>query len=561
MFGLNNSYHGRIGLPRPKDAIVTRVLTITYQTLTCEHPPEAMRASLYGKQITVAANHTLMKSTALYTPVKPPQKKKKTYCACLLMWYRAEFLLEWIWYHHAVHGLEKIFIYDNDSTLDNLKKEVERLQEHFDIEYIPWHIHKIQPAYHGHCALRAQHECEWASFTDVDEFIYVEKNERLSDYLKVQRPNVGGLELRMITMSSGDVHKVYKPEGGTVRGYTCSGKSTNWKSIVRPDALHQSLVNAVHYYGYQYPPFTGKRMYGSSGNTDTGYVRLYHYKNQAWEIFMRKYIRRASPATKRFKLKSSGGSNIPRAHLPDATWTKLMDTECVNRNKTMVYDTAQCHMAPKRCPHVKDDNLLPALILGIGGLGSGLQWMQKTMDKHGIEVAVADWGKVRDGFSSHAKKDQQRYRRIIHHVRHPLAAIAASIALDADPTDEQYLETNVVPALRKWVIENQMLELVTDSRYRVEDVDLRTFCKQVSKGDANFQKCTLLPAFKPRIGFGPQGKPKSSISWETLYEADEYTTKIASKLAAQYGYTADKREEAKAELSDDDPKWRDHITA
>ena len=561
VFNLSSAFDGQLGWKRPADAIVTRVLTITYQVATCEHPPVELRAQLYGRPITLAANHTLMKSKAVYTRPEPVAIKH-TFCACLLMWYRAEFLLEWLWYHTVVHGLGKVFLYDNDSGLDRLSDEAKRLAEHFNVEYIPWHTHKIQPAYHGHCALKAGTQCEWASFIDIDEFVYMPRHGRLATFLKDQKAKTGGIEARMITMSSGDVHKVYKPSGGVLRSYSCAGKSTNWKSIVRPYALHQSLVNAVHYYGYQYPPYTAKRMYGKTGNVETGDVRLYHYKNQAWEVFMRKYIRRASPATKRFRL--DGGAQIPLPHKPDASWTKLMHTECHTRNVTHVYDDAQCALSPKACPPLGPAAAAAGpLIVGLGGMGSGLRWMRAMLKKHGVDAKVADWVQVRRDMGNW--KSGPQYAQVIHHVRHPLAAIAAAIPVTADPTDAEYLSTHVKPALREWVLENQLLQLVADWRYRVEDVNLQDFCRQLLSGKvaaAGDKSCDALPAFKPRTGFRDSSAATSAhpLTWELLYAADEYVGKLAVGLARTYGYTAvEVVKEVSHIPSEKDPKWRDKI--
>ena len=81
----------------------------------------------------------------------------------------------WLLYHTEVHGLEKTFVYDNDNNpdVDDLKSTVAWLSEYFDVEYVPWHVHKTQIAYHGHCVMRAAPQCRWVSFIDTDEFLHV----------------------------------------------------------------------------------------------------------------------------------------------------------------------------------------------------------------------------------------------------------------------------------------------------------------------------------------------------------------------------------------------------
>jgi hypothetical protein len=290
-----------------------------------------------------------MSSQALYREiVEVPAKPKYRYCACLLAWYRAEFLHEWLWYHTKAHGLQKTWVYDNDSTEDDLPEMTSLLAEEFNIEYVPWHTHQVQAAYHGHCATLAGRECEWVSFTDVDEFVHVDpsKNKGRLDQLlhelelqgiKSARFNrVGGLEARMIAVSTGDASMLRQPEGGVLRNYRCVGKvgGTNWKSIVRPRALHFSLTNGVHQYAYDSPTYAMKPYVGSRAA-----VRFYHYQYQAWEIHMRKYMRRASALSRSFKLKNK--SEELSWMRPDIKWKEAVVNECITSNFSAMHGTCQ----------------------------------------------------------------------------------------------------------------------------------------------------------------------------------------------------------------------------
>lgn len=50
----------------------------------------------------------------------------------------------------------------------------------------------------------------------------------------------------MMLMTAGNASWIRKPErGGVVSNYRCRGREKNQKSIVRPEALHQSHLNAV----------------------------------------------------------------------------------------------------------------------------------------------------------------------------------------------------------------------------------------------------------------------------------------------------------------------------
>lgn len=83
----------------------------------------------------------------------------------------ARYLPEWVAYHLAI-GIDRIFIYDNDST-DSTPALVERLAQSFPIERIVWPgAGRASPqcsAYND--SLARLSDFEWVTFIDVDEFL------------------------------------------------------------------------------------------------------------------------------------------------------------------------------------------------------------------------------------------------------------------------------------------------------------------------------------------------------------------------------------------------------
>ena len=138
-------------------SVATNALSVAYQTVTCAHPPDQDR--WFGQPVTLTVNGDVLASNATYGPpvavAHASSQPRWALCACVLMWYRSEFLLEWLLYHTAVHGLEKTFVYDNDNNpnVDDLRGAVSWLSAYFNIEYVPWHVHKTQIAYHGKSAV------------------------------------------------------------------------------------------------------------------------------------------------------------------------------------------------------------------------------------------------------------------------------------------------------------------------------------------------------------------------------------------------------------------------
>lgn len=146
-----------------KDLVYTAVKSVTQQVVGCEHPPKSEQQALIGLPVRFEVDYhkaspsvkargpIIVHSTALYTgPVKPrpPEAKKEHFmCACLTLWYRSEFLLEWVRHHQLLHGLKKVFIYDNDSVIDKLKDVVRLVNSTVPIDLIDWPQQKVQPAY------------------------------------------------------------------------------------------------------------------------------------------------------------------------------------------------------------------------------------------------------------------------------------------------------------------------------------------------------------------------------------------------------------------------------
>ncbi|KAK9090562.1 hypothetical protein Sjap_023739 [Stephania japonica] len=99
------------------------------------------------------------------------KRRKHELCVCTMLWNQASSLKEWIQYH-AWLGVERWFIYDNNSD-DGIKEVVEQLeQENYNVSRHTWPWIKTQEAGFSHCALRAKSECKWVGFIDVDEFFY-----------------------------------------------------------------------------------------------------------------------------------------------------------------------------------------------------------------------------------------------------------------------------------------------------------------------------------------------------------------------------------------------------
>ncbi|GFP91560.1 upf0392 protein rcom_0530710 [Phtheirospermum japonicum] len=241
-------------------------------------------------------NLVLMPSLAKVFDQMPDRKmtggKKFELCVCTMVWNQAPSIREWIMYHSWL-GVERWFIYDNNSD-DGLEKIIEELDlENYNVTRRVWPWIKTQEAGFSHCALRAKDECNWVSFMDVDEYFYFPKSgyagrnslrALVSSFSSISS-NIG--EIRTSCHSFGPSGLNLRPAQGVTVGYTCRlEEPERHKSIVRPDALDSSLVNVVHH-------FRLKKGFEYKGLPQSAVI-INHYKYQVWEVFRAKFYRRVA---------------------------------------------------------------------------------------------------------------------------------------------------------------------------------------------------------------------------------------------------------------------------
>lgn len=257
----------------------------------------------------VVENNHVVPSLAYYTPRRTlagGTANSPQLCACTMVYNVAEVLKEWVMYHSKI-GVEKFILYDNGSD-DELGKVVKELvREGYDVETLFWLWPKTQEAGFSHCALRAKDSCKWMTYVDVDEFVYSPawslmpepSNMLLQRFLPQQEPIIDNNDIdheeaadqigqiMIACYEFGPSHQKSHPAKGVMQGYNCRRRLENrHKSIVRLDAIHDSLLNVIHHFHLK-EGFKVKRM-----NVLEAVVN--HYKFQAWPKFKAKFRRRVS---------------------------------------------------------------------------------------------------------------------------------------------------------------------------------------------------------------------------------------------------------------------------
>nr|CAB3479816.1 unnamed protein product [Digitaria exilis] len=255
------------------------------------------------------------------------RQKAHSMCVCTMLRNQARFLREWIIYHSHI-GVERWFIYDNNSD-DDIQQVLNTMDpSRYNVTHHLWPWMKSQEAGFAHCALRARESCEWVGFIDIDEFLHFPGNQTLPDIIRnySNRPRIG--ELRTACHSFGPSGRTKIPKKGVTTGYTCRlAAPERHKSIVRPDALNPSLINVVHHFHLK----EGVRYV----NIGQGVMLINHYKYQVWEVFKDKFSGRVATYVADWQDEENVGS---RDRAP-GLGTKPVEPEDWPRRFCEVYDT------------------------------------------------------------------------------------------------------------------------------------------------------------------------------------------------------------------------------
>lgn len=133
------------------------------------------------------------------------KKKYPIYLAmCAIAKNEGRYLQEWVEYHN-LQGVEKFYIYDNEST-DNTREVLQPYVNKGLVEYIFFPGLKMQLKAYKDCVKRHKRDAQYIAFIDIDEFIVPVKHNTIPEYLQ-SLGRISGVQINWIVYGSGGAQK------------------------------------------------------------------------------------------------------------------------------------------------------------------------------------------------------------------------------------------------------------------------------------------------------------------------------------------------------------------
>ena len=207
--------------------------------------------------------------------VRAPAKFKYNLAIVAIMKNEGPYLAEWIEFHKLL-GVEKFYLYDNESS-DDTQKILKPYIKSGLVDYTFFPGEKMQlPAYND-CIARHKNETKWLAVIDLDEFLVPVKNDNMTDFLATIPENVAQIIIPWVIFGSNG-HKT-KPQGLVTKNYTMRAKR-NWlyKAIVNPRLI-------MHMGCHEHD------VAGATKSILMSVCRVHHYHCKSWEEYKLKAMR------------------------------------------------------------------------------------------------------------------------------------------------------------------------------------------------------------------------------------------------------------------------------
>ena len=168
---------------------------------------------------------------------------------CTLYKDEARYLPEWLEFHRLM-GVERFFLYNNNSTDDHMQVLAPYIEEGTVVQR-DWPLFPGQYEAFRECLKDHSDDSRWIVFHDLDEFLFSPGGRQLPDILRDFEEYPGVVVNSIFYGTSG--HET-PPEGLVIENYTrrialAAGRNRIVKSIINP-ARTVTTGNVSHYFRY-----------------------------------------------------------------------------------------------------------------------------------------------------------------------------------------------------------------------------------------------------------------------------------------------------------------------
>ena len=213
---------------------------------------------------------------------------------CAIAKNEGPYFEEWIEWHRSL-GVEKFYIYDNEST-DNTKEILTPYIETGLVEYNFWPGMKQQLPAYDDCLEKHRIDARWIAVIDLDEFIKPIKDKTITEFLK-RFEDFSAVEINWLVYGSGGAKT--KQIGGVVERFKQHSNfdheaNRHVKSIVDPRRVFSfigchEVARASGYTADSHGNVVEKHFRDREPQQDV--IRINHYAVKSYEEFLQKRAR------------------------------------------------------------------------------------------------------------------------------------------------------------------------------------------------------------------------------------------------------------------------------
>ncbi len=221
---------------------------------------------------------------------------------CAIAKNEGPYFREWLDWHIS-QGVEKFYIYDNEST-DDTRAILAPYIESGVVEYKYWQGYRQQLATYDDCLSRHRYDSRWLAFIDLDEFIVPVKDASIPEFLK-RFESFSAVEINWLVYGSNGHRE--KTSGTVMERFTAHSLPSHplnrhVKSIVNPRQVYNMI--GCH---------EAARISGSTADShgdvvthhfrertpQQDVIRINHYAVRSYEEFTEKQARGRASGTQR----------------------------------------------------------------------------------------------------------------------------------------------------------------------------------------------------------------------------------------------------------------------